>query len=140
MPTERLGPTQASREPNTAPLPLAASQARVLLQRLANTWGRRARVKQPELEVIRTRCKACHHELRAVAALPGARHERTGRVTLTGITGISGARPSFLSAAPPLPNARCLARGQLSHLSRPAAVVAQARLHWLFLRQLTGPA
>jgi P-aminobenzoate N-oxygenase AurF len=50
MNTERLAPEQASREPHKAPLPQAESQARALLQRLANTWGRRARVKQPELE------------------------------------------------------------------------------------------
>src|SRR5262249_54015114 len=50
MNTERLAPHQASREPHKAPVPPAASQARALLQRLANTWGRRARVKQPELE------------------------------------------------------------------------------------------
>src|SRR5215831_7035051 len=50
MNTERLAPHQAPREPHKAPVPPAASQARALLQRLANTWGRRARVKQPELE------------------------------------------------------------------------------------------
>jgi len=50
MNTERLAPEQASRKSHKAPLPQAESQARALLQRLANTWGRRARVKQPELE------------------------------------------------------------------------------------------
>ena len=50
MHTERLAPHQASREPHQAPVPPAESQARALLQRLANTWGRRARVKQPELD------------------------------------------------------------------------------------------
>jgi hypothetical protein len=50
MNTERLAPEQASRKPHKAPLPQAESQVRALLQRLANTWGRRARVKQPELE------------------------------------------------------------------------------------------
>jgi hypothetical protein len=50
MNTERLAPEQASRKPHKAPLPQAESQARALLQRLATTWGRRARVKQPELE------------------------------------------------------------------------------------------
>ena len=50
MNTERLAPEQASRKSHKAPLPQAESQARALLQRLANTWGRRARVKQPVLE------------------------------------------------------------------------------------------
>src|SRR5262247_1143715 len=50
MNTERLAPEQASRKSHKAPLPQAESQARALRQRLANTWGRRARVKQPELE------------------------------------------------------------------------------------------
>jgi P-aminobenzoate N-oxygenase AurF len=38
------------REQNGTPLPPSASQARALLHRLANNWGRRACVKQPELE------------------------------------------------------------------------------------------
>src|SRR5262245_56472602 len=50
MNTERLAYNQASQEPNSADLPQAESQARALLQRLANNWGRRAGVKQPELE------------------------------------------------------------------------------------------
>src|SRR5215510_9922640 len=50
MNTERLAPEHASRKSHKAPLPQAESQARALLQRLAHTWGRRARVKQPELE------------------------------------------------------------------------------------------
>ena len=50
MDAERLAYGQTDRAPNGAPLPPAESQARALLQRLANSWGRRARVKQPELE------------------------------------------------------------------------------------------
>jgi hypothetical protein len=50
MDEECLAHGQTSREPNGAPLPQAESQARALLQRLANSWGRRARVKQPELD------------------------------------------------------------------------------------------
>ena len=50
MDEECLAHGQTSREPNGAPLPQAESQARALLQRLAHSWGRRARVKQPELE------------------------------------------------------------------------------------------
>ena len=50
MHTECLVHGQTSRVQNGAPLPPAESQARALLQRLANTWGRRARVKQPELD------------------------------------------------------------------------------------------
>src|SRR5215470_16395916 len=50
MPTACLAQGQTERSHNGAPLPPAASQARALLQRLATTWGRRARVKQPELE------------------------------------------------------------------------------------------
>jgi hypothetical protein len=50
MNTERLAHNQASRAPNRASLPQAESQAHALLQRLANNWGRRACVKQPELE------------------------------------------------------------------------------------------
>src|SRR5262245_16977940 len=50
MNTERLAPEQASRKSHKAPLPQAESQARALLQRLANNWERRARVKQPELD------------------------------------------------------------------------------------------
>src|SRR5262249_42449935 len=41
---------QTARAQTGAPLLPAASQARALLQRLANNWGRRTRVKQPELE------------------------------------------------------------------------------------------
>jgi P-aminobenzoate N-oxygenase AurF len=50
MYAECLAHGQTSREQNGAPLPQAESQARALLQRLANSWGRRARVKQPELD------------------------------------------------------------------------------------------
>jgi P-aminobenzoate N-oxygenase AurF len=50
MNAERLAYVQTDREQNGAPLPQADSQARALLQRLVNSWGRRARVKQPELE------------------------------------------------------------------------------------------
>jgi hypothetical protein len=50
MHTACLAHGQTDRAQNGAPLPPAESQARALLQRLANTWGRRARVKQPELE------------------------------------------------------------------------------------------
>jgi hypothetical protein len=50
MNAARLAFGQTDREPNGAPLPQAESRARALLQRLANSWGRRARVKQPELE------------------------------------------------------------------------------------------
>ena len=50
MHTERLAHSQTSQAQNGAPLPQAESQARALLQRLANNWGRRARVKQPELD------------------------------------------------------------------------------------------
>jgi hypothetical protein len=50
MDAEYLAPGQTSRAQHGVPLPPAASQARALLQRLANTWGRRARVKQPERE------------------------------------------------------------------------------------------
>jgi hypothetical protein len=41
---------RTSRARDGAPLLQAESQARSLLQRLANNWGRRARVKQPELD------------------------------------------------------------------------------------------
>jgi hypothetical protein len=50
MDGEYLTPSQTHSEQNGAPLPQAESQARALLQRLANSWGRRARVKQPELD------------------------------------------------------------------------------------------
>jgi hypothetical protein len=50
MHAARLTFGQTDREPNGAPLPPAESQARALLQRLAHSWGRRARVKQPELD------------------------------------------------------------------------------------------
>jgi hypothetical protein len=50
MQTAWLAHGQTSRVQNGAPLPQAESQARALLQRLANNWGRRARVKQPELD------------------------------------------------------------------------------------------
>ena len=50
MNTECLAHGQTSRAQNGASLPQAESQARALLQRLANNWGRRARVKQPELD------------------------------------------------------------------------------------------
>ena len=50
MHTECLVHGQTSRAQNGAPLPQAESQARALLHRLANNWGRRARVKQPELD------------------------------------------------------------------------------------------
>jgi P-aminobenzoate N-oxygenase AurF len=50
MNAECLAHGQTCREQNGAPLPQAESQARALLQRLANSWGRRARVKQPELD------------------------------------------------------------------------------------------
>src|SRR5687767_15157063 len=50
MDGEYLAHSQTYREQNGAPLPQAESQARALLQRLANSWGRRARVKQPELD------------------------------------------------------------------------------------------
>ena len=50
MHTACLAPDQTSRSQNGVPLPQAASQARALLQRLANNWERRARVKQPELD------------------------------------------------------------------------------------------
>ena len=50
MHAERLAYGQTERAPNGAPLPPAESQACALLQRLAHSWGRRARVKQPELE------------------------------------------------------------------------------------------
>jgi hypothetical protein len=49
MHTACLAPDQTSRSQNGVPLPQAESQARALLQRLANNWERRARVKQPEL-------------------------------------------------------------------------------------------
>src|SRR5262245_62281740 len=50
MHTACLAHGQTSRAHNGAPLLQAESQARALLQRLATTWGRRARVKQPELD------------------------------------------------------------------------------------------
>src|SRR5687768_4315392 len=50
MHTERLAHGQTSQAQNGAPLPQAESQARALLQRLASNWGRRTRVKQPELD------------------------------------------------------------------------------------------
>jgi hypothetical protein len=50
MNTECLAHSQTYKETNGAPLPQAESQARALLQRLANGWGHRARVKQPELD------------------------------------------------------------------------------------------
>jgi alpha-N-dichloroacetyl-p-aminophenylserinol N-oxygenase len=50
MNAERLAYVQTDREQNGAPLLQAESQARALLQRLANSWGRRAHVKQPEFE------------------------------------------------------------------------------------------
>jgi alpha-N-dichloroacetyl-p-aminophenylserinol N-oxygenase len=50
MNAERLPHGPTDRERNGAPLPQAESQARALLQRFAKSWGRRARVKQPELE------------------------------------------------------------------------------------------
>jgi hypothetical protein len=50
MDGEYLAHSQTYREQNGAPLPQAESQARALLQRLANSWGRRARVKQPEFD------------------------------------------------------------------------------------------
>jgi hypothetical protein len=50
MDTERLAHGRTDRAQNGAPLPQAESQARSLLQRLAHSWGCRARVKQPEIE------------------------------------------------------------------------------------------
>src|SRR5262245_38652552 len=50
MHAKRLTFGQTNREPTGAPLPQPESQARALLQRFAHSWGRRARVKQPELE------------------------------------------------------------------------------------------
>jgi hypothetical protein len=50
MNAKHLAHGLTDRAPNGAPLAPAESQARALLQRLANNWGRRARVKQPELE------------------------------------------------------------------------------------------
>src|SRR5262245_61344274 len=50
MHTACLAHDQTSQAQYGAPLAPATSQARTLLQRLANTWGRRARVKQPELD------------------------------------------------------------------------------------------
>jgi P-aminobenzoate N-oxygenase AurF len=50
MTTACLAPGQTLKVQNGAPLPPGESQARALLQRLASNWGRRARVKQPELE------------------------------------------------------------------------------------------
>jgi hypothetical protein len=50
MDGEYLAHSQTYSEQHGAPLPQAESQARALLQRLAHSWGRRARVKRPEFD------------------------------------------------------------------------------------------